>query len=39
MRPDPLAAHASNMSDLIYVGVVLVFFAVSAAYVRLCEQL
>jgi hypothetical protein len=27
------------MADLIYVGVVVLFFAVSALYVRLCERM
>ena len=27
------------MSDLIYVGVVVLFFAVSGLYVRLCEKM
>jgi hypothetical protein len=31
--------QTNSMSDLIYFGVVLAFFAVSAVYVRFCEQL
>jgi hypothetical protein len=27
------------MSDLVYIGIVVVFFVVSALYVRFCEKL
>jgi hypothetical protein len=31
--------QTKTMNDLIYVGVMLAFFAASAAYVRLCQKL
>ncbi len=34
-----LASEGGNMADVVFVTVVVVFFAVSWAYVRACERL
>jgi hypothetical protein len=38
-RPGLPVTQSKTMNDLIYIGVVVVFFAASAAYLRWCETL
>jgi hypothetical protein len=35
----PYSTHGKLMMDLIYIGVVVLFFVVSGLYVRFCEKL